>query len=175
MVRTLHGAVALIVVLAGCSAIPGNGTSPPPDRDLSVTITNDDDESYVVRVIAIPAGVDGVVVTYANGSTRRFEVSSFDALAPGGLRNATAIATVGSGGRSETFTVGPSEGLGTTIEDVPANATVAYFVLPVEGPERVRAAGVVRCTPDAEHTDLAVTIRPDGSLHAAVTCSDDAG
>ena len=171
--RALHGAVVLLIILAGCSAIPGSRTPLSPDHSVSITIANNHDEPYTVRVTPLPPEVDGLEVTYENGSTRRFDVSSFDALPRDSLRNATGIATTVSEERTEEFTVGPSEGIGTTLEDVPANATVVYFVLPASGPERVRGAGVARCTADTENTELAITIRPDGSLHSAVTCSDD--
>lgn len=172
MVRALHGLVALLVVLAGCSALPGGGTPAPSEHSLSVTISNEHDVSYTVRVTALPAQVEGLEVAYENGSTRRFEVSSFDALPPTALRNATAIATTDSRELSREFAVSPAEGIGTTLEDVPANSTVVYFVRQEGRPETVRGVGVVRCTADTENTELGIRIGPDGSLHSSVTCSD---
>ena len=174
MVRVLHAALALLVVLAGCSGFSGGGTPTPAEHDLSVSVSNEDDVGYEFRVTAVPARVEGIEVTYENGSTHRFDVSSFDALPETALRNATAV-DAGGQGRSETFRVGPNEGFGTTLEGVPANATVVYFLLPASGPQTVRGAGVVRCSSDTAHTDLSVTVRPDGSVHSAVTCRDDAG
>lgn len=173
MVRVLHAALALLVVLAGCSGFSGGGTPTPAEHDLSISISNEHDVGYEVRVTAVPAQADEIEVTYENGTTHRFDVASFDALPETALRNATGIATTDSAELSRTFSVGPNEGIGTTINGVPANATVVYFVLPSNGPSTVRGAGVVRCSPDTENTELAVTIRPDGSLHSAVTCSDD--
>jgi len=173
MVRVLHGVVALLVVLAGCSGLPGSGTPTPTGQELSVTVSNEHDERYVVRLTAVPAGVAGIEVTYENGSTRRFEVASVDALPRTALRNATAVDSTGPAGRSREFAVGPDEGVGTTLEGVPANATVVYLVLLEDGRETLRGAGVVRCGPDAESTELVVRIRPDGSLQSSVTCRDD--
>lgn len=172
--RVLHGVTILLVVLAGCSADLGTGTPSSPSHSVSLTIANNHDERYVVRITPLPSEVDGLEVTYENGSTRRFDVSSFDSLPQGTLRNATAIATTGTEDQTEEFTVGPGQGIGATLEDVPMNAIVVYFVMPVNGPTRVRGAGVVRCTADTGNTELAITIRPDGSLHSAVTCSDTA-
>jgi len=172
MVRLLHALVALLVVLAGCSGLPGGGTPTPAGQDLSVTVSNEHDEPYVVRLTAVPAEVAGIEVTYENGSTRRFEVASFDALPRTALRNATAVATTGPAGLSREFAVGPGEGVGTTLEGAPANATVVFFVLLEDGRETVRGTGVVRCAPDAETTELVVRIRPDGSLHSSVACRD---
>ena len=169
MVRVLHIALALLVVLAGCSGLPGNETPAPTEHDLSVSISNEHDVGYEVGVTAIPAQVEGIEVTYENGTTHRFDV----ALPETALRNATAVATTDSAELSRAFSVGPNEGIGATVEGVPANATVVYFVLPTSGPSTVRGAGVVRCSADTENTELAVTVRPDGSLHSAVTCSDD--
>ncbi len=175
MVRTLHATVALLVVLAGCAALPGDGSPDTPQHTVSITVSNDHNESYRVRVSTIPPDVEGLEVTYENGSTHRFDVSSFDALPRNGLRNATAIATTDSRELTREFTVGPAEGIGATLEGVPANATVVYFVLLDSGQHPVRSAGVVRCTSDTETTDLEIVIRADGSLHSSVTCSDEAG
>jgi len=173
MVRTLSVTVALLVVLAGCGAVPGGGSPDAPQHTVSIGISNAHNESYVVRVSTIPPTVEGLEVTYENGSTRRFDVSSFDALPRDGLRNATAIATTDSTGSTREFTVGPTGGIGATLEDVPANATVVYFVLRDGGHRTVRGAGVARCSSDTATTDLEINIRPDGSLHTSVTCSDD--
>ncbi|MEF8841619.1 MAG: hypothetical protein V5A62_08335 [Haloarculaceae archaeon] len=172
-VRVLHTTLALLVVLAGCSGFTGGGTPTPTGHDLSISISNEHDVGYEVRVTAVPARVEGIEVTYENSTTHRFDVASFDALPETALRNATAIATTDFAELSREFTVGPNEGIGTTVDGVPANATVVYFVLRSSGPSTVRGEGVVRCSPDTENTELAVTVRPDGSLHSAVTCSDD--
>jgi hypothetical protein len=71
------------------------------------------------------------------------------------------------------FTVRPTEGIGATLEDVPANATVVYFVLQDTGHRTVRSAGVARCGTNSGTTDLDIVIRPDGSIHSSVTCSDE--
>lgn len=173
MVRTLYATVAVLVVLAGCGALPGGGSPDSPQQTVSIRISNNHNESHVVRVSTIPPEVEGLEVTYENGSTHRFDVSSFDALPRDGLRNATAIATTDSTGLTREFTVGPAEGIGTTLEDVPANVTVVYFVLQNNDHQTVRGAGVAQCSSDTATTDLEIVIRPDGSLHSAVTCSDD--
>jgi hypothetical protein len=175
MVRPLHVAVALLALLAGCGAVPGGGTPDAPSHTVSVGISNSHDEPYTVRVSTLPSDVEGLVVTYENGSTRRFDVSSFDALPRAGLQNATGVATTDGAGLTETYTVGPGEGIGATFDDAPPNATVVYFVLRDGGREVVRGAGVARCSAETGTTDLDLLVRPDGSLHAAVTCSDDAG
>ena len=172
MVRVLQAVLALLVLLGGCSALPGNGTPTPAEHDLSISISNDHDVRYEIRVTAVPPQVEGIEVTYENGSTHRFDVSSFDALPGTALRNATAIDAGGPADLSRTFTVGPSEGIGTTVDGVPANATVVYFVLPASGPGSLRGAGVVRCGPDTGNTALTVEIRSDGSMHSSVVCSD---
>lgn len=172
MARALHALLALLVALAGCSALPGAGTPEPPEHSLSVTVSNGHDVRYEVRVAAVPPQVDGIEVTYENGSTHRFDVSSFDALPGTALRNATAVDAGGSADLSRTFTVGPNEGIGTTVDGVPPNATVVYFLLPASGPGTLRGAGVVYCGPGAGNTALTVEIRPDGSTHSSVVCSD---
>lgn len=172
MSRTHHLLVAFLVVLAGCAGYSGGGTPTAAEHSLSVSVSNEHDATYEVSVTAVPAQVEEVEVAYENGSTARYEVASFDALPPTALRNATAVDATGTEEPSRTFTVGPSEGFGITIEGVPANATVVYFVAPTDGPSRIRGAGVVNCSAGAENTELALRIRPDGSLHASLTCSD---
>lgn len=171
MGRTLHATVALLVVVAGCGALPGDGAPDAPQRTVSVDISNEHSERYRVTVSALPPEIEGLEVTYENGSTRRFAVSSFDALPRDGLRNATAVTTTDSRALTREFTVRPTEGIGATLDDAPANATVVYFVRQEPGRQVVRGAGVVRCGAGTETTHLAVRIRSDGSLHSSVTCS----
>jgi hypothetical protein len=173
MLRTRQFLVALLVVLAGCAGYSGGGTTTPSEHSISVSVSNEHDVTYEVRVTAVPSRIEGIEVTYENGSTARYEVRSFDALPRTALRNATAITSGSPGEVSRTFTVGPAEGIGATIDAVPANATVVYFVLPTDGPSRIRGAGVVRCAADAGSTDLALRIHSDGSLHSSLTCTDD--
>jgi len=173
MVRVLSPTVALLVVLAGCSAVPGNESPSVPDHRISITIANNHDTSYVFRVTTIPPDVEGIEITYENGSTRAFDVSSFDGLPEEALRNATATTTAGGEDLSKQFTVPPSGGFGTSIRGVPGDSVTVYFVSPADEPETARSVGVVRCDRDTKNTELAVTIRLDGSLHAAVTCTDD--
>jgi hypothetical protein len=165
--------IALLVVLAGCSGLTDRPTPQSPERELSVSVSNDHDDPYRIRVTVVPPTVDGLEVTYENGSTRLFDVSSVDALPQGATRNATAISPTDGDGQSWAATVQPGTGLGTTIERIPANATVVYFVVPTRTSPQVRGAGVVRCSADTESTHLSLQIRPDGSLHSAVLCTDD--
>ena len=162
MVRTRYVTVAVLVMLAGCGALPGGGSPDVPQHTVSIEISNNHNESSVVRVSAIPPEIDGLEVTYENGSTRHFGVSSFDALPRERLRNATAVTTTDSRELTREFTVGPTAGIGATLEDVPANATVVYFVLQDGGHQTVRGAGVARCSSDTETTDLEIVIHPDG-------------
>jgi len=173
MVRTRLALVVLLVAAAGCSSLPGDGTDTPASQDVSITIRNDHDRSYTVAVRTVPTGVEGIAVTYENGSTRTFDVPSLDALPRRALRNATDVVAVGGGGVAQEFQVGPNGGLGTTLENVSAAASVVYFVRSGTGPGDLRGVGVVRCPADTT-TDLAITIRGDGSLDSRVTCAGGA-
>jgi hypothetical protein len=173
MSRGHHLLVAFLVVLAGCAGYSGGGTTTPSEHSLSVSISNEHDATYEVGVTAVPAQVEELEVAYENGSIARYEVASFDALPPTALRNATAVDATGVEEPSRTFTVGPTEGIGATIEGVPANATVVYFVGEADAAEGLRSAGVIYCSPGTENTELALRIRPDGSLHSSVICTGD--
>jgi hypothetical protein len=173
MVRTRLALVVLLVATAGCSSLPGDATDTPAGQDVSITIRNDHDRSYTVAVRTVPTGVEGIAVTYENGSTRTFDVPSLDALPRRALRNATDVVAIGGSGVAQEFQVGPNGGLGTTLENVSADASVVYFVRSGTGPGDLRGVGVVRCSADTT-TDLAITIRGDGSLDSRVTCGDGA-
>lgn len=175
MVRVLHVAVTLVVVLSGCAAVPVAEPQEPPQQRVSVTITNEYDERSIVRVSVVPVEADGFEVTYENGSTRRFDVSSFDDLPRAWSRNATAVETTDSSDRTREFTVEPTTGVGATFENAPANAAVVYFVLRDRSRDTVRGVGVSRCSSGTDTTDLDLVIRQDGSLHSSVTCGDGSG
>jgi hypothetical protein len=166
--------VAVLVALAGCAGVSGPGTPTDTGQDVVVTLSNEHTERYRVSVTAVPPAVEGLTVTYENGTTRTFAVTSVEALPRGGLDDATAIATTGGEERSRAFTLGPGEGFGTRIEGVSADATVVYFVTPTAGQQRVRGVGSVRC-PGATTTDLTVAVSADGSVRTAVVCSDGTG
>lgn len=172
MVRIRFVVVALLVVSAGCSSLL-QGEPQPASRDVSISVSNEHDASYTVVVSAIPDGVEGIEVTYENGSTRTFDVASLDGVPRPALRNATDVAATGGEDRREVLTVAPNEGQSRTMEGVPANATVVYFVRPGTDGEPLRSAGIVRCTADTGTTALRIAIRADGSLHAGVTCRDE--
>jgi len=86
-------------------------------------------------------------------------VSSFDAL-PGWIEKRDCYRHDGLYGLTRELTVGLAEGVGTTLEDVPANVMVVYFVLQNNDHQTVRGAGVARCSSDTATTDLEIVIRP---------------
>ncbi|RLM53446.1 hypothetical protein DVK02_13205 [Halobellus sp. Atlit-31R] len=59
MIRALYATVAVLVVLAGCRALPGGGSPGAPQHTVSIGISNNHNESHVVRVSTIPPEAEG--------------------------------------------------------------------------------------------------------------------
>jgi hypothetical protein len=169
-------AVVLLVCLAGCASLGGEPPDSGPDgtRDVSISVQNDHDRSYTVEVDAVPPDADRVEVTYENGSTRTVDGASIGADRSGALRNATGLTVLGadSDAYSRAVRVAPNEGMGATLDGVPSNATIVYVVRAEDGSGPTRGAGVVRCAPSTTVTDLALTVRADGTLHSQLACLD---
>lgn len=80
IIRLLQSLVVLLVVLAGCSALPVLDSDESPRHSISISVSNNDDEGYLVRVVAVPPDVSGIDVTCENGSTHHFDVTSYDSI-----------------------------------------------------------------------------------------------
>lgn len=166
-VRTIG--VCLLVALAGCT-LPPTDQPEPALQTVTVSVTNDHDESYRLAVTVIPPTVDGVQVSYENGSTRTFDVRSIQELPRTALRNATDLTPLGVEAQNRTVDLDPGHGMGIAFEDVPANATVAYFVSQDNGVNQVRSVGLTTCGEAAVHTELAILMSETGELHASTHC-----
>lgn len=165
MIRVLP--VALLLLLAGCgAALPGPGT--PAGQSIAVSLSNEFDEPARVDLAVIPPSVDGFEVTYENGSTRRFDVSSMDDLPPGALRNASGIDPLGVDAPTRHYALEPNSGIGDTIEGAPRPATIVFFLAGAGGD--LRSAGVFECGPGVERTEVSIEIDASGEVHTAVHC-----
>jgi ABC-type Fe3+-hydroxamate transport system substrate-binding protein len=163
-------AVFLLLLAAGCATAP---TTSDPGGELSVSVANEDDVAYTVTVSVVPPDADGATVTYEDGTQRRVALDgdSPEVFARGTLVNATAVAADGEGARVESYRVGPDEGIGATYE-VPRGSTVVHVVQRGAGAGSTRGVGVGGCDAGTDVTDLAVTVRSDGSLYTGLACRD---
>jgi hypothetical protein len=163
--------VALCLLFAGCGSVPptdGETTGGPEDSAVDLSLTNGDDEPYAVSVSVTQGSLDGVSVTYENGSTRTFEVGDVSGLPPAALDDAVAVAPQGPAVRTERYDLSPGAGIGDTFR-VPGASTLVYVVSnPSDG---VRSWGKLTCGASASHSSVSITIAPDGSLAVSNACS----
>ena len=165
MIRAI--VVAVLLSIAGCgAALPGPGT--PAGQSISISLSNGFDEGYRVDLAVIPPGVDGIEVTYENGSARRFDVASMDDLPPEALRNASGIDPLGVDAPTRRYTLDPGSGIGETIEGAPRPATIVFFLSGPGGD--LRSAGVFECGSGVERTEVSIAIDASGEVHTAVHC-----
>lgn len=157
----------LLIVIAGCSLVP---PEQPATQTVEVVVSNNHDVTYGFTVTVVPPTVEGLEVTYENGSTRSFDVDSIQGLPRTALRNATSITPLGTDARERRFDIEPGSARGTTIEDVPVNSTIAYFVTQRNGAGGLRSVGLTTCGEAAVRTTLEISIGRTGELHASTHC-----
>lgn len=74
-------ALAAVVVLAGCSFVPGGTSTPSPEPppDIEVSLVNAANGTFDMEVLLLPRPADRARVTSADGSTRDVgNLSAFD-------------------------------------------------------------------------------------------------
>ncbi|MFB6164309.1 MAG: hypothetical protein ABEJ31_04045 [Haloarculaceae archaeon] len=158
--------LACLLLVAGCTA---PDAAAPPTGNVSVTVHNDADRAYDVSLLLVTGSLDGVDVTYRNGTERTVAVAAPAALPRGALDGATNV-TVRSGAvERHDYRLPPGSGRGATYEVPDRNATVVYTLAPAGGP--VRAWGTTTCSASPT-LELAITIGSDGANHVATTCRD---
>lgn len=163
--------LVLLVVVAGCAATAPGGTGTPTPRDVSVTVTNDGDAPIVATFSVAPDPVEGFRVTYANDTSVRFaDADSVDDLPPRAVAEAVSLVPLGPDVRSRRFDLNPGEGIGTTFEAVPRNATLIGIIADPTEDAPMRTVGIERCGPDASFVRVEYTIRGGGYIDSAVSC-----
>ena len=164
-------ALALLLLVAGCTAPVADGGDGRPGQSVTVSLSNQHDQRYAVRIVVASGDLEGVRVTYENGSSRTYAVPNVSALPSAARVNATDLGLLGEDLRSERFVLAPNSGLGTTFEDVPADSRLVYVVTDAGGNGALRSVGVSRCAADGARMDFSLEIGPDGSLDVATICT----
>jgi hypothetical protein len=165
-------ALALLLVLAGCSA-PASDGSGRDGRSVTVSLSNHHDRPYAVRIALASGALSGVRVTYENESSRTFDVPNVSALPPGAGANATDLEPLGAGLRSERFVLEPGGGVGTTFDDVPPVARLIYVLSVAGGNQSLRSTGTARCAATGARLDVSLSVGPDGGVEASTTCTTE--
>ena len=160
--------LGLLVVLAGCGSAPP-ATEPPTDGTLAVSLSNEHDRPYRVDLSVVPPDVEGLRVTYENGTTRQFQVGSMDDLPARALDDATGVEPLGVDAPARQYRLDPGSGTGETSDGVPREAAVVYFILEPDG--ELRAAGLVTCGEGIYRTELSIGVDADGEIHSRVHCA----
>ena len=165
-------ALAFLVLLSGCNLRPP--TDGPGDESTAVRISlqNAAQETYAVDLSVLRDPIDGVRITYVNGTNRTVSAASMADVPPEALEGAVQVEPLGEEVYSERYVLEPGAGIGHTVEDAPRNATVVYAVTrPENRTEPLRTLGVTTCGTDVDVLTLSLSIREDG-LDVATTCED---
>jgi hypothetical protein len=163
-------AVGLLVVLAGCAAAPTAQTT-----DVSVTLSNDHDDPYRVTLSLVAGDYRSVVVTDADGSTRRVDAASVDDIPRSALDDAVGFAPAGPAVDSAVYDLPPGAAVGDTYADAPRDVTLVYAVGrpgAATPDETLRSYGSVTCGPGSGTLEFDLAVGADGALAVSTACSD---
>ena len=160
-------AFVVLAALAGCAAPAAEDGE---TRNVSVTVANDADTAYDVRITLATEPFDGVEITYRNGSTRRLAVERIDRIPPARLERATDVTVEADPVQTRRYTLTAGSGTGATYADVPDDTTVVYF-LRARTSDANASVGTVHCGGGSRLTELTIDISPDRSFSVTNACS----
>jgi len=164
---------ATVLVLVALAALAGCAAPAAEDdetRNVSVTVTNDADTAFDVRITLATEPFDGVEVTYRNGSTRRLAVDRIDRIPPERLERATDVTVDADPAQTRRYTLTAGSGTGATYTDVPDDTTVVYFLRARSGNSNA-SVGTVHCGTGSRLTEATIDISPDRSFSVTNACS----
>lgn len=174
MTRSLSAVtLSLLLLGAGCTMPAMDGDVGENERAVAVSLSNQDDEPYAVRIALASGDLEGVRVTYENGSSRILDVPDVSALPPAVRANVTDVEPIGEGLRSERFVLEPGSGLGTTFDAVRPESRLIYVVSSAGGNRNVRSLGTTRCAATDARLDFSLTVGPDSAIDVSTTCTAD--
>jgi hypothetical protein len=159
-------ALALLLALAGCNVSTEDGRT---GENVSVTVTNQAETRYDVRVTLATEPFDAVEITYQNGSTRRLDVTSLDGVPPGRFDDATDFTVEAGFVQTRRYTLTPGSGTGATYTDVPPNTTVVHFLRP-RGADTIGTVGISKCGGSPGLTELTIDILPNRTYSVTNAC-----
>ena len=158
-------ALAVLLALAGCNA----PTEDPTGTNVSVTVTNQAETRYDVRITLATEPYRSVEITYENGSTRRVDATSLDEIPPGRFDTATDFTIDAAYVQTRRYTLTPGSGSGATYTDLPPNVTVVHFLRP-RGSDTIGTIGISQCGGSPGLTELSIDILPNRTYSVANAC-----
>lgn len=167
----LVASVVAMLLFAGCLTAPVDGPADPPhDRTASYTVSNADDESYVVTVSFAPT-VEGFEVTFANESTTRYPgASSLDEIPRSRVSRAVRVVPLGDDVRTFSHRLRPGDGVGNTVSSLRRDAALVYTIATPGQTEPMRSVGVDSCGTGTTESTHDIRIDSTQSVDIGTTC-----
>lgn len=168
--------VVLALLFAGCLTAPADGPAPAPadpphDRTASYTVSNEDTRTYAVTLSFAPS-IDGLAVTFSNGSTAQYpDVSSLDELPQSTVSRAVRVVPLGDDVQTFTHRLSPGTGVGNTVSSLPRDAVLVYTIATPGQAEPMRSVGVDTCGTGTTESTHDIRIDSSQSVGVGTTCS----
>ncbi|MGB9963429.1 hypothetical protein [Halobacterium hubeiense] len=172
--RTVGLALAVVLLLGGCTAPPAGGTPGDSWSDVRVHVVDDHPDPTVVTVGAAPPGHAGLAVEFANGTVREFpDARGIEDLPDAVVPRTVSLRPIGEGVETRTYRWSGTQSATAVFEDVPRNASVFYSVAAPDGDEPLRTLGRLGCGPEAVFTDATVRVDASGAIAVSSDCRVD--
>ncbi len=164
-------ALSVLLVLAGClGGAPAPPTASPTATDpLSLSIDNGATGNVTVRLRLLDGPVEGLNVTYANGTARAYDATSRDELPTGALDGAADVAPRPAPSATRAYTLSGTGLDGTTVDVGHVESAVYSATRTRDGERTLLGWGVVDCDGDPV-TELSLSVRDDGAEPTTATC-----
>ena len=175
--RRLAFACCLALLVAGCNAPvaeptpggpgPGSGTPTAQPTNLSITVENPTRGPYAVSVAVVPGAVEGLTVSYADGTTRTYEPATLATLSPNALDNVTDVRPTNAAASTRVNATG-RERVTSRLPGVTRNATVFHATIDREDNSLV-IGGTLECA-GAQQAGVSVEIVTENEVIVGTNC-----
>lgn len=164
--------LSLAVPTAGCTA-PADPTPTPGRQRLSVSFSNGSGRPLVFTAAVVEAGLDGVRITYRDGSERTFDdADTIDDVPADAWDGAVTFEPLGEHQRRQ-FRSTERSGIGIEFEPVAFGSTVVTTVAAPDAAQSIRSVGAGTCG-EAAAGELSVRVDGEGRVHLRTTCGSEA-
>lgn len=160
--------VAALCVLAGCAGAPAE--TPTDELAIEYQVSNEGSSTVEVLLAVAPTPLEGVRVTFANGTVREYAVGRIGELPPGTVGDATTLDLIGEEPQTRRLSVQPRTGFGGTFENVTGEGVAVYTVRRPGAGVVFRGWGEVRCS-GSGRMRIDLRIDADDTIAAGVACT----
>jgi hypothetical protein len=134
-------------------------------------VSNEDTRAYAVTLSFAPS-IDGLAVTFSNGSTVQYpDVSSLDELPQPTVSRAVRVVPLGDDVQTFTHRLPPGTGVGNTVGSLPRSAVLVYTIVTPGETEPMRSVGVDRCGTGTTESTHDIRIDSSQSIGVGTTCT----